>query len=249
MKLAGRAALVTGADGGLGSAICAALAREGAAIAAHTWAAEPPTELVRSLTNAGADVLHVAGDVRRAVDVDRFVDATLTRFGQLDILVNNAGMMNTTPLLDLCEDDWDAVLDTNLKGYFLVAQRVARHMVTRRYGRIVNISSTRQAQAFPGNGAYATAKGGVLMLTRMLALELAPHGIAVNSIAPGTVLTDLNRAYLSDPEFQRERIARIPAGRLGRPSDVAEAVLLFTGAEADFLVGASLTVDGGQTLW
>jgi NAD(P)-dependent dehydrogenase (short-subunit alcohol dehydrogenase family) len=248
MRLSGRIALVTGASGGLGSAIAVGLAAEGAAVALHARNADAAGVVRRRIEEGGGRATVVTGDVRDPDEVDAMLAAAEADLGPLDILVNNAGVMSTAPFLDLSAAEWDKVLDTNLKGYFVVGQRVARGMAERRYGRIINVSSTRQVQAWPGSTAYCASKGGIAMLTRVMALELAPFGICVNSIAPGTFLTDLNRGYLSDPEFQAARIATIPAGRLGEPDDLVAATVLLASDDAAFIVGASLMIDGGQTL-
>jgi NAD(P)-dependent dehydrogenase (short-subunit alcohol dehydrogenase family) len=248
MRLEGRTALVTGASGGLGSAIAVGLAAEGAAVALHARSAAAAQEVLRCIEDRGGRAVVVTGDVRDPEDVDAMIRAAEDGLGPLAILVNNAGVMGTTAFLDLTTAEWDRVLDTNLKGYFLVGQRAARGMAERGYGRIINVSSTRQVQAWPGSTAYCTSKGGIAMLTRVMALELAPHGICVNSIAPGTFLTDLNRSYLADPEFRAARTATIPAGRLGVPAELVAAAVLLASDDASFIVGASLMIDGGQTL-
>jgi NAD(P)-dependent dehydrogenase (short-subunit alcohol dehydrogenase family) len=247
MSVAGRVALVTGAQGGLGMAIAQSLASHGASLVLHDRKDWDSALVSRQFPSGRA--LPVSGDVRDEDDVDRAVAVTLREFGRIDILINNAGVMSTTSFLELTSADWDAVIDTNLKGYYLFGQRAARAMASLGWGRIVNVASTRQVQAVPGGTAYCVSKAGVAMLTRVMALELAPMGIRVNSIAPGTVLTGLNRDYLSEPAFQAERIAHIPVGRLGRPQDVVAAVDLLVSDAADFMVGACLMVDGGQTLW
>lgn len=249
MKLCNRVALVTGASGGLGSAIALGLSSEGASVALHSRDEASVADLCARIIDGGGHAVPVTGDVRQPAQVDAMVSRAVQELGGLDILVNNAGVMNTSPFLQLRPEEWDVVIDTNLKGYFLVGQRAAREMVARGYGRIINVSSTRQVQAWPGSVAYCASKGGIAMLTRVMALELAPHGVRVNSIAPGTFLTDLNREYLADEEFQAKRIATIPAGRLGVAEDLVAATVLLASEEADFIVGASLMIDGGQTLW
>ncbi|GAB2458271.1 SDR family oxidoreductase [Nocardioides hungaricus] len=248
MRLAGRTALVTGASGGIGSAIAVGFAAEGATVALHARNVEAAEVVRRRIEQTGGRATVVTGDVRDAGEVDAMVAAVQAAVGPLDILVNNAGVMSTAPFLELSIEEWEKVIDTNLTGYFVVGQRVARGMVERGYGRIVNVSSTRQVQAWPGSTAYCASKGGIAMLTRMMALELAPYGVCVNSIAPGTFLTDLNRSYLSDPEFQAARVATIPAGRLGEVADLVGAAVLLASEEAGFIVGASVMIDGGQTL-
>jgi NAD(P)-dependent dehydrogenase (short-subunit alcohol dehydrogenase family) len=249
VKLRGKTALVTGASRGLGAVIAAGLAAEGASVALHGRDSSAVATVKDRIVADGGRAISVSGDVRDPAQVDAMVTRAVEELGSVDILVNNAGVMSTAPFLELSPDEWDAVLETNLRGYFLVGQRAAREMVSRKYGRIINISSTRQVQAWPGSTAYCASKGGIAMLTRIMALELAPHGVRVNSVAPGTFLTDLNREYLSDPEFQEKRIATIPAGRLGVPEDLVAATVLLASDDADFIVGASLMVDGGQTLW
>lgn len=248
MKLQGRNALVTGASGGLGSAIVRGLATEGASIAIHARHADAVASLRDEVEEMGCRAAVVIGDVRDPGAVAAMVETAEERLGPLDILVNNAGVIGDAPFLELPASEWARVVDTNLTGYFLVGQRVARGMSERGYGRIVNVSSTRQEQAWPGSVAYCASKGGIAMLTRVMAVELAPFGIRVNSIAPGTFPTDLNRHYLSDPEFRDRRIETIPAGRLGDPRDLVGAVTLLVSDDADFLVGASIMIDGGQTL-
>jgi NAD(P)-dependent dehydrogenase (short-subunit alcohol dehydrogenase family) len=248
-RLAGRRALVTGANGGLGSAIALGLARAGAAVAVHSRRAEAG-DVVRDAIRASGGVAEtVTGDVTSAADVAEMMRQTVSGIGGLDILVNNAGIISTTPFLELEEEEWRRVIDTNLTGYFLVGQAAARIMVAGGRGSIVNVSSTRQVQAWPGSLPYSSSKGGIAMLTRSMALELAPLGVRVNSIAPGTFVTELNRHYLTEPDFREKRIATIPAGRYGNLDEVAEAVVFLASDDASFVVGASLAIDGGQTIW
>ncbi|PJJ63603.1 SDR family NAD(P)-dependent oxidoreductase [Compostimonas suwonensis] len=249
MRLQGRAALVTGAGGGLGSAIATGLAQEGASVALHDRRRDDVEELYDAIRREGGDAEIVTGDIAAPGGARSIVGQAVKALGGLDLLVNNAGIMSTTAFLDLSEDEWRNVIDVNLTGYFLVGQAAARHMVAHHGGAIVNVSSTRQVQSWPGSLAYASSKGGIAALTRSMALELAPHGVRVNSIAPGTFVTDLNREYVTAPEFRRKRTASIPAGRYGETSEVVGAVVFLASDEASFVVGASLMIDGGQTLW
>lgn len=249
-RLAGRRALVTGASGGLGSAIAVGLAREGASVAVHARRSDAGARVVERIRSTGGTAVLVGGDVADPDQASEMVREAGEHLGGLDVLVNNAGIMSTTSFLDLRADEWAAVIHTNLFGYFLVGQAAAKVMVgSGERGAIVNVSSTRQVQAWPGSAAYATSKGGIAMLTRSMALELAPLGIRVNSIAPGTFVTDLNRHYLTEPEFQQQRVATIPAGRYGETDEVVGAVVYLVSDEASFVIGASLAVDGGQTIW
>ena len=248
-RLAGRRALVTGANGGLGSAIAMGLSRAGAAVAVHARRADAGDVIRDAIRAQGGVAETVTGDVTSASDVAEMMRQTVAGLGGLDILVNNAGIMSTTPFLELEEEEWRRVIDTNLTGYFLVGQAAARIMVADGRGSIINVSSTRQVQAWPGSLPYSSSKGGIAMLTRSMALELATLGVRVNSIAPGTFVTELNRHYLSDPEFREKRIATIPAGRYGNLDEVAEAVVYLASDDASFVIGASLVIDGGQTIW
>lgn len=249
MKLHGKTALVTGANGGLGSAIAERLAREGAAVSLHSRKAENAEELRDRILGAGGQAEIVTGDVSSGGDAAMMVAETTARFGGLDILVNNAGVMSAKPFLELSEEEWRKVIDTNLTGYFLVGQAAAKVMAAQGSGSIINVSSTRQVQSWPGSVAYTSSKGGISMLTRNMALELAPLGVRVNSIAPGTFITNMNRDYLTDPDFQKKRVATIPLGRLGETEEVAGAVVYLASDDSAFTVGASIMIDGGQTLW
>ena len=249
MRLDGKAVLITGAAGGIGSALARGLAAEGASVALHARNGDAAASLREELREGGTQVAVVSGDVRSGPGARALVADAIAQLGRLDILVNNAGVMSTTPVLDLQDEEWSRVIDTNLSGYFYVGQAAARHMAASGGGSIINVSSTRQVQANPGTTAYATAKGGVAMLTRSMALELAEHGVRVNSIAPGSFVTDLNRHYLEDRDFARGRIARIPAGRFGRTEELVGAVVYLASDEASFTPGASIMIDGGQTLW
>jgi NAD(P)-dependent dehydrogenase (short-subunit alcohol dehydrogenase family) len=249
MRLEGKRALVTGANGGLGSAIALGLAREGAQVALHSRRVGAALDLRNEIMENGGVAETVSGDVSVGADAESVVARTVEIFGGIDILVNNAGIMSTASFLEMPEAEWRRVIDTNLTGYFLMGQAASRRMVAAGSGAIVNVSSTRQTQSWPGSLAYASSKGGIAMLTRSMALELAPLGVRVNSIAPGTFVTNLNREYAEDPQFKSKRVATIPAGRYGETDEVVGAVIYLTSDEASFVVGASLVIDGGQTLW
>ncbi len=252
MRLEDKRALVTGGSRGIGRAIALGLAREGADVAVNYRRSRGDAEsAVREIGQMGRRSVAVQGSTDSRADVERFVAEAHDGLGGLDILVNNAGILKRTPFLEIAEEEWDAILDVNLKGCFLVGQAVARRMVAAGTpGAIVNVSSAGQAVAGPNLAHYCVSKAGVAMLTKEMALELAPHNIRVNAVAPGLIETDINRADIAQDAFREGRLARIPLGLIGAPDDVAGAVVfLASNDEARLMTGASVFVDGGQTIW
>jgi glucose 1-dehydrogenase len=252
MRLPGRRALVTGGSRSIGRGLALGLAREGADVVVNyrsdREAAERTAGEVRAL---GRRAAVVQGDTSVRAEVERLLESAVGALGGLDLLVNNAGVLRRTPFLEIPESEWDEILDTNLKGYFLVGQAVARHMVDRQVaGAIVNVSSAGQLVAAPNLTHYCAAKAGVEMLTKQMALELAPYRIRVNAVCPGLIETDLNRKDIADPAFRERRLARIPLREIGTPDDVVGAVVyLASSEEARLVTGASLFIDAGQTIW
>jgi NAD(P)-dependent dehydrogenase (short-subunit alcohol dehydrogenase family) len=252
MRLEGRRALVTGGARGIGRGIALGLAGEGADVAVGYRSDQRAAERTAAEISAlGRRAAIARGDPSARAAVERVVAAAIDALGGLDLLVNNAGILRRTPFLDIEEREWDAILDTNLKGYFLVGQAVARHMIDRSTaGAIVNVSSAGQIVAAPNLTHYCVAKAGVAMLTKQMALELAPHRIRVNAVCPGLIETDLNRKDIADPAFRERRLARIPLKEIGTPTDVAGAVVfLASDQEARLVTGASVFIDAGQTIW
>jgi NAD(P)-dependent dehydrogenase (short-subunit alcohol dehydrogenase family) len=250
MKLANKVALVTGGGRGNGRAIALGLAREGADVAvnyvAHPDAAQ---DVAREIEGLGRRAAAVRANTADAGEVARMVAEVVERFGRIDILVNNAGVLTRTPFLEIGEEEWDRILDVNLKGYFLVGQAVARRMVARGGGgHIINVSSGNQFDASPNLAHYCASKGGVGMLTKTMALELAPHGIRVNAIAPGLIETDMNRHDIARDDFREARLARIPLRLIGRPEDLVGVAVLLASDDARLITGATFSVDGGSTL-
>lgn len=247
MKLAGKVALVTGGGRGIGRAIALGLAREGADVAigyaSHEAAARAVVGEIQAL---GRRAIGVRGDVAAPGTAARLVAETVATFGRIDVLVNNAGVLRRTPFLEIAEEEWDRILDTNLKGVFLIGQAVARQMVAQGGGgKIINISSLNQFNAGLNVAHYSVSKAGVGMLTKAMALELAPHDIRVNAIAPGLIETDMNRQDIARDDFREGRLARIPLKLIGRPDDLVAIATLLASDDARLITGATFNVDGG----
>ena len=247
MNFAGKTAVVTGGSRGIGRAICLELARGGANVvlcyAGNEAAAQ---ETVKDCEALGAKALAVRCNVADAAEVKALMDAALAEFGAIHILVNNAGITRDGLLLLMKEEDFDAVLDTNLKGAFLCMKAVARTMTRQRYGRIVSLSSVVGLRGNAGQMNYAASKAGVIGLTKSMAKELASRGITANAVAPGFIETDMTAAM---PEAAKTAtLSAIPAGRLGAAEEVARAVAFLASEEAGYITGQVLAVDGGMAM-
>ncbi len=242
--LAGKCALVTGSSRGLGAAIAVALAEAGAHVAVHGSTAPP--EATRSRVEAkGAKSIALAGDVGEREVCARLVDETVRAFGTIDILVNNAGIIRRSPAVEQSEEDWKAIIDIDLTSVFRLTQHAGRRMLAQGSGKIVNIASLLSFQGGILVPAYAAAKGGVAQLTRAFANEWAAKGIHVNAIAPGYMDTDNTEALRNDPVRSRQILERIPAGRWGKPEDLAGAAVFLASQASDYVHGQVLVVDGG----
>lgn len=249
-RLDGQVAMVTGAAGGLGSAMVRALAAAGA----HVALADLPTrqdearDLAREVTAAhGGRAAAISVDVTSVSSINAAVAQAEADLGPLDVLVANAGIAIRKPSLELTEDDWDRVLDVDLKGVFFCCQAAGRGMVERKRGSVVTISSQNGVIGYHQRAAYCAAKAGVVNMTRVLALEWAQYGVRANSVGPTFVETDLTRRALEDPATREDILRRIPLGRLGKAEEVANAVLFLASPAASLITGACLLVDGGWT--
>lgn len=245
--LTGQVGIVTGASSGLGRQFAVTLARAGAKVAVAARRVERLEELVRQIESFDGRAIPVALDVADPASVRACVEAAETELGPIGVLVNNAGVAGRQPTLDVTEADWDRVVDTNLKGVWLMAQEVARHMVRLGHGgSIVNVGSILGLGGSPGVAAYCASKAGVVNLTKALAVEFARHDIRVNALAPGYIETDMNRDYLASEAGQAMIRQRIPQRRTGRLEDLDGALLLLASSASRFMTGSVLVVDGGQ---
>lgn len=245
--LHGRAALVTGGGRGLGRAMALALAGAGADVAV-VGRTRPELEAVAADVAAlGRRSAAVVADLADAAQAPMAVDEAIRAFGRVDILVNNAGTSIRRPVLELALEEWEAVFAINLRAAFLCAQRAARDMRARGWGRIISIASLTALLGRPRTAAYGASKAGIAQLTRNLAYELAPDGITANAIVPGVIRTALTEPLIEDPAYAREMLSRIPLGRFGEPEDLAGAVVFLASDAAAYVTGALLVVDGGWT--
>ncbi|NPV07387.1 MAG: 3-oxoacyl-ACP reductase FabG [Anaerolineae bacterium] len=250
MQLKGKIAMVTGASRGIGRGIAERLGAEGARVAVvYRSRADEAEAVVDAIARAGGEARAWRCDVTRKDQVDATVASVAEAWGGLDILVNNAGgKLRAAPFFDITEELWDECLDLNLKGVFLCSQAAARVMARNGGGRIINIASISSVQAQYDRVHYCTAKGGLIQLTRTMALELAPHRITVNAVGPTTIETDATRDRLSSQEAMLTELRMHPLGRLGQPEDVAAGVVFFCLPETGFYTGQLLLAEGGNTL-
>ncbi len=247
MSLQGKVALITGGDTGIGSGICQRFAEDGADVVIDYVGDRAPAEaLVKQLTALGRRALAIEADVSDQTAVNSLFQQAIAAFGRVDILVNNAGIEKRAAFLDVTVEDFEKVRAVNLRGAFLCAQAAARDMVKRNEGRIVNISSIHEDVAFPEFVPYACSKGGMRMLMRTLAIELAQYQITVNNVAPGAIATPINKATLADPEKIAALDAIIPLGHLGKPADVAAVAAFLASPDAAYVTGSTYYVDGGM---
>jgi glucose 1-dehydrogenase len=248
MNLKDKVAIVTGAATGIGRAIATRFVKDGAKVVIdYVGESEPADKLVDALKTIGGDGENVAADVSDPDQVAMLFSETIKRFGRLDVLVNNAGIEKKIPFVDIPKDEWDKVIAINLTGPFLCSQFAARQMVSQGGGgRIINISSIHEDLAMPTNSPYCAAKGGLRMLMRTIAVELAPHGILVNNIAPGAVDTPMDAHLKNDKSEYRDLLEEIPMHRMGKPDEIAAMCAFLASESASYSTGSTFFVDGGM---
>ena len=247
-SLEGKVAIITGSRRGIGKAIALTFAEAGADVVVCDWVVEDGLlgVVAEEIRELGRRSLAIQADIAKKADVDSLVQRVMDEFSGIDILVNNAAIDIRVPLLELGEDDWDKVIDINLKGYYLCSQAVGRRMVERKKGNIISMASQLAFRAWANMGAYCITKAGVVMLTRVLARELGSYGIRANAIAPSTAKTELGRPTWSDPEALNRVVSTIPlGGRLAEPSDIVGVALFLASDASSYITGHTILVDAG----
>ena len=249
MKLEGKVAIVTGGGTGIGRSIALEFARAGADIVVSSRRSSVLEKMMEEIKALGRRSLCVQADISQKTDVNNLVQETLAEFSTIDILVNNASVGDIeVPLLELSEDDWDRVININLKGYFLCSQALGKKMVEQKKGNIINIASVSAFRPPSDGGIYNIAKAGEVMLTLVLAKQLAIFNIRVNAIAPGMTKTDMTKAVWNNPDRLRRLEDWIPLGHMGDPNDVARAALFLASEDSRHITGHTIVIDGGQLL-
>jgi NAD(P)-dependent dehydrogenase (short-subunit alcohol dehydrogenase family) len=249
INLEGKAAIVTGAGRGIGKGIARALADAHAGVIVNDVDLKAAEEVVRQIESSGGKALPVKADVRKGAEVSQMVETAVKDLGGIHILVNNAGIVLRKPAEEIAEEEWDRVIDINLKGTFLCAKAAAQAMMRAgQGGRIINISSIMGGVALPPRAAYCASKGGIIALTQDLAAEWAKHGITVNAVAPGWTITEMTHSYFSQEPVRQFLLERIPLNRLGKPEDIAHMAVFLASEYSDYITGQTIYVDGGWTI-
>jgi glucose 1-dehydrogenase len=256
-KLEGQIALITGASSGIGFGVAEALANEGASVVINYHShGDPANELAEKIQKAGGQAIALGADVSKEADVDDLFRQIVERFGTVDIVVANSGMQKDAKVTEMTLADWNAVINLNLTGQFMTAQRAIREFlrrgprpVSKALGKIICMSSVHEVIPWAGHVNYATSKGGIQMMMKTLAQEVAPHRIRVNSIAPGAIRTPINKDAWDSPEALKKLLTLIPYGRIGESEDIGRAAVWLASDESDYVIGNTLFVDGGMTLY
>ena len=246
MRLEGKIAVVTGGARGIGAACARRFAAEGAAVVIGDILEEQGEATAQSIREAGGTAAFVACDTGDGPQARALIAETVSRHGRIDVLINNAGIFTIADFLDVTEEDFDRVLRVNLRGYFLVGQAAAREMADAGSGSIINMSSVNGVMAIDTIAAYVVSKGGVNQLTSVMALALAPKGIRVNAIGPGTILTELSGSLLTDEAARRRVLSRTPMGRLGQPEEIAGIAVFLASDDSSYVTGQVIYADGGR---
>ncbi len=249
INLTGKVAIVTGAGRGIGKAIAKALATANASVVINDVDLNAATEACQEIESSGGKARPAKADVRIRSEINQMVQTVIRELGGINILVNNAGVILRKPAEELSEEEWDKVIDLNLKGTFLCAQRVAKAMIQEgNGGKIINVGSIMGSVALPPRAAYCASKGGIIALTKDLAAEWAKYRITVNTISPGWTVTEMTQSYFSQEEVRKFLLDRIPLNRLGKPEDVANLAVFMASEYSDYITGQSIYVDGGWTI-
>lgn len=249
MRLAGRVAVVTGSARGIGRAIAIGYAREGASVViVDKLCADRANGPLQEIRSAGGKAIFVEADVSNPEDHEKLITATVREFGRLDVLVNNAGIALHESVLDATPDTWEQIMGVNLRGAYFLSSKAAEIMAGNGGGKIINVSSVHDSKPLRERAVYAISKGGVAMMTKSLALELAEKNICVNSISPGAVATEMNHPTLSDPVKREKLISRIPLRRIATPEEIVGAAVFLASSESNYVTGTTIYVDGGLLL-
>jgi len=248
MRLKDKVAIVTGGGTGIGRSIALLFAKEGASVVVCGRRKDVLDSVVLEIENAGGKSIAICSDVSSFSQVSNLAKTTLEKFGSIDVLVNNAGIALSGDTVSGSEEDWDKVINTDLKGVWLCSKAILPQMIKQGKGKIVNMASIAGLIGFERSAAYGAAKGGVINLTREMALDYSSKGINVNAIAPGFIETDMTKDMLSDESMRKDFLSKTPVGRFGKPEDIAFATLYLASSESDFVSGEILVVDGGFTV-
>ncbi len=245
----GKTVAITGSSRGLGKEIALIFGRTGANVILISRNLDKLNRVAEEIKSEGGSALPLPADVTDRDSVEAFVERACSEYGRIDILINNAGVIYRSPAVEMPEEDWDETININLKGTFLCSQAAGKKMVENGAGKIINIASDKAFVGFPGRAAYCASKGGIVMLTKALAVEWAPYNVQVNAVAPTYVETEMTRDILNDPEKYREIVKTIPMNRVSKPHELFGAILLLASNASSFITGHTLMVDGGLTAW